>query len=146
MFKNAQPLTSDRDLLSRSFERYVHHKSSPDPIAILDSIQQVIMCDANVGWRSHQTTKRQIIVIAKHETRRAGHGDIALFLKPNDGECHMRNSTDTDLPKEDYINPLHVYETLSESHTQVYFFCSHSLLHHYKVSAIYTCQNHVFHD
>lgn len=59
---------------------------------------QVIVCREEIGWRYR--ARRLLIIATASGLRNNNKGESVL--KPNDGECHMRNHTYTHSLTEDY--------------------------------------------
>lgn len=80
---------------------------------------QVLVCPEEIGWR--EQARRLVVFSTDARFHYAGDGKLGGVVKPNDGECHMKNHTYTHSLIQDYPSIAQINSKVKQNAVNLIF-------------------------
>lgn len=118
-FRNHLSLDLDTSLFAEQVMQASVSGNLDAPEGGFDAIMQAAVCDDVIGWRD--VSRRMMVFSTDAGFHYAGDGKLGGIVRPNDGNCHMRNNIYTESSNQDYPSVSQITAKLKEKSVSIIF-------------------------
>lgn len=84
-----------------------------------DAIMQAIVCKKEIGWR--EKSRKMLVFSSDSGFHYAGDGKLGGIVKPNDGDCHLKDGDYTESINQDYPSLSQINQKIQEHKINIIF-------------------------
>lgn len=129
-FRNHMPLADDSEIFVTKVKETNISGNLDAPEGGFDAIMQAIVCTKEIGWR--QDSRKLVVFSTDSSFHYAGDGKLGGIVKPNDGECHMRQGEYTESVNQDYPSISQINQKVMDYYVNLIFAVTANQVHIYE--------------